>query len=333
MQALWSGRSILAAALLIVFNCGLVQAQSGVASYSVTFEALWSAQTHPQEFPTGAHFSALVGTVHTQDVTLWAPGELASDGLRDVAEIGSQFQLADEIDQLVLAGHSLGLLLGTGFFLPGSDNVTFDVYQPYTRLSLVNMIAPSPDWFTGVASVDLVKNGDWVRELVVEVFPYDAGTDSGLSYYFPDIATVPAVAVSRITGFPFDLGGSVAPVGRFLIRRTDLPSCDFELSQATYTSGDVFGAQAWTLANPDNEGRAIELKVWLELSDAAFPLLSLGADGTFVLPAGFDLDLGALPLIPIDSSLPAGTYELNCRLVDPVTGAELSLDENPAQVQ
>ena len=34
------------------------------AVYRVTFEADWSSQTHPVDFPSSAHFSPLVGMTH-----------------------------------------------------------------------------------------------------------------------------------------------------------------------------------------------------------------------------------------------------------------------------
>ena len=34
------------------------------ARYNLTFNATWSAQTHPTEFPASAHFSGLIGMTH-----------------------------------------------------------------------------------------------------------------------------------------------------------------------------------------------------------------------------------------------------------------------------
>ena len=50
-------------------------------TYRVTFDATWTAQTHPQDFPTNAHFSDPVGTVHNSDVVFWKEGDLATTGI------------------------------------------------------------------------------------------------------------------------------------------------------------------------------------------------------------------------------------------------------------
>lgn len=44
-------------------------------------------------------------------------------------------------------------------------------------VSIIARIIPSPDWFIGVHDVSLCnKSGHWLREKLIHVFPYDAGT-------------------------------------------------------------------------------------------------------------------------------------------------------------
>ena len=55
--------------------------------------------------------------------------------------------------------------------------------------------------------------------------------------------------------------------------------------------------------------------------------MNLGADSSLVLPAGFDIDfaslIGPVELFTIDNVLfPSGTYEIGCRLLNPITGEE-----------
>lgn len=50
-------------------------------------------------------------------------------------------------------------------------------------LSLVSMIYPSPDWFVGVSGLELCeKECKWSEGFEVELYPWDAGTDSGVTY-------------------------------------------------------------------------------------------------------------------------------------------------------
>ena len=67
------------------------------AEYTVTFDALWSAATHPEDFPGNPHFSGLIGGTHNDDVRFWRPGRRASDGIKAMAERGSKTPLNEEI--------------------------------------------------------------------------------------------------------------------------------------------------------------------------------------------------------------------------------------------
>jgi len=49
------------------------------------------------------------------------------------------------------------------------DRVVLDssASRDFSLVTLVSMLAPSPDWFVGVSGLDLIENGDWVAEKVV----------------------------------------------------------------------------------------------------------------------------------------------------------------------
>ena len=49
-------------------------------------------------------------------------------------------------------------------------------------------------------------------------------------------------------------------------------------------------------------------------------VFSLGADGSLVLTPGSDMELQPLDPFKVTQNLPAGTYVLKSRVLDPVTG-------------
>ena len=52
-----------------------------------------------------------------------------------------------------------------------------------TQLYFLTVAGPSPDWFVGVSGLNLcLPNCSWVENLILDLYPYDAGTDSGISY-------------------------------------------------------------------------------------------------------------------------------------------------------
>lgn len=186
-----------------------------VVEYEVIFEATWSAQTHTN-FPPNPHFSGLIGSTHKSDYTLWQVGQLATQGIESMAETGSKTLLSAGINFAIRAGNAYSEISGGGIGLsPGMVSQNFMIHSAHGTVSLVSMIAPSPDWFVGVDGLELYKDGKWIGEVVVELPPYDAGTDSGIDFLSPDLDTNPADPISLITGFPF---AGDPPLGTFTFR-------------------------------------------------------------------------------------------------------------------
>ena len=199
------------------------EASQETAQYKITFTSIWSNETHPwPNFPAGAHFSRLVGATHNQSVTFWERGGIATDGIENMAESGNNTNLKAEVDAAILAGTTEQYLAGSGL---GSATGTIildsvDVQQDYPLVTLVTMIAPSPDWFVGVSAVSLRENGEWVSSKEITLFPYDAGTDDGVDYGSPNADTVPAEPMVSISGeAPF----SDQPIGTLTFTRINVP--------------------------------------------------------------------------------------------------------------
>lgn len=193
------------------------------AQYNVVFQASWSAATHPGAFPAGAHFSGLIGGTHDDSVSFWTPGQTASAGIESMAETGSKTLLSQEILTAISAGTGETLISGGSLFtLPGTVNVNFTTDLAHPQVTLVTMIAPSPDWFLGVRDLPLFENGEWVDSKIVPLFAWDAGTDSGPNFNSLDDDTNPADPITLL-GAPFT-GANAGPLGAFVFTRTDDPA-------------------------------------------------------------------------------------------------------------
>ena len=196
-------------------------AQASIVHYEVTFDATWSKATHPNAYPDGAHFSPLIGGTHNGSVVFWEPNGLASLGIQNMAELGATSQLRKEVNAAIGLGTAKNVLAGSGLGSPGKTSLLFDVDSDFPLVTLVSMIAPSPDWFVGVHGLPLFENGVWRDNVVVQLLPYDAGTDSGATFTSPDLVTSPHVGISQITGNPF---GGTGPLGTFTFRIVPEPS-------------------------------------------------------------------------------------------------------------
>ena len=188
--------------------------------YKVTFDATWSEETHPDDFPPNPHFSGLIGASHNENVVFWREGELASPGIKNMAETGGKSPLNSEILKAITDKTAYKFISGGGISpSPGSVSLEFKVSKDYPLVTLVTMIAPSPDWFVGVDSLNLYENGSFVDEKVVTLYAFDAGTDSGVTYTSPDDPTIPPEHIFKIEGYPFLYNEEIVPLGTFTFKK------------------------------------------------------------------------------------------------------------------
>ena len=280
-------------ALLLTLALAPLAVAQSTATYRVTFASSWSAQTHPDGFPPNPHFSGLIGATHDATSTLWENGGLASDGIEQMAETGGTSALRTEAETLIAQGRALAAVSGGGIGLsPGSVTLTFEVTEGFPLVSLVTMLAPSPDWFVGVSGLDLFDGGAWLPERTVDLFVYDAGTDSGPNYTSPNDDTNPPEPIAQIADPPFAANGNVGTFTFTLLNVT---------SSEDATPLTAFALDAPT-PNPAVTHTSLRLRlgaaqpVRIEVFDLLGRRVATLHDG--VLAAGshpFDLDVRALP--------------------------------------
>ena len=188
---------LLALAALLVITPAQGNAQS--ATYRVTFQGTWTTTVTPGGVPSGAHFTTLIGAVHNDSVTFWSSGGTASAGVKAVAELGTTGAFKSEINANTNAVAVIEKSLPSG----GTPTATVDftVTTAHPRVTLLTMVAPSPDWFVGVSGLSLLDaQGDWLALHTVDLFPYDAGTEEGTEFSLSNTATSPQGTITSIKG-------------------------------------------------------------------------------------------------------------------------------------
>jgi Spondin_N len=190
----------------------------GDAGYEVTFTSTWSEKTHSYKFPSNPHFSGLIGATHNSSITFWKEDILASPGIKNMSEFGSKDPLNNEIDLAINSSLAFSKLSGGGLNpSPGDISLKFNVSKDFPLVTLVIMLAPSPDWFLGVKNLNLYENGAWVTEKTVSLYLYDAGTDSGKEFTSQNNVTIPATNITKI--LPSQLPGSDIAFGTFTFKK------------------------------------------------------------------------------------------------------------------
>ncbi|XP_069138962.1 spondin-2-like [Argopecten irradians] len=171
-----------------------------LAEYNLTFYGDWSQRKFPRLYPRvrpPAQWSKLVGRSHDNTYQLWTLGENATDAVKAFAEDADSSALDQDaqayrgiFDSFTAAPIESGM---------GRSAVRFLADGQHTKMSFLVKIVPSPDWFVGVASLDLCRNGRWRKQIEVDLVPLDAGTDQGLTYTSPNWPNIPVVPIREIT--------------------------------------------------------------------------------------------------------------------------------------
>ncbi|WP_299765595.1 spondin domain-containing protein [uncultured Dokdonia sp.] len=182
---------------------------NGFALFSITLESVWSQETHPHptgSLPSTSHWSDLVGVTHTNQVTFLAMDSPASTGVQNVAELGNSTAFFQEVQQAISENTAYNQLdFGNLNTASGFIHGQFEASPEFPLLTILSMIAPSPDWMIAANSIELQDDyGSWKDEIIIDLFPYDAGTDSGIDYTSENQITTPTGVITSLQGIsPF----------------------------------------------------------------------------------------------------------------------------------
>tara|TARA_B100001063_G_C16663310_1_gene502244 strand:- start:143 stop:856 length:714 start_codon:yes stop_codon:yes gene_type:complete len=198
---------LLLASSIIITACGGGSSDStnssipeSAVSYKVTFSSNWTSTSFPTNYPSNSHFSPLIGMTHNTSASLFQSGSQSSPGVEEVAETGSTNVIKSEIGDIQNLGNGQSLIEGGG--LPNGQSqleLTFNIDEDFPLVSIITMVAPSPDWFVGVDSLNLYQNGTWVDQVQVDLKVYDSGTDSGVTFGSANSDSSPKMNIELLT--------------------------------------------------------------------------------------------------------------------------------------
>ncbi|HET6202171.1 MAG TPA: spondin domain-containing protein [Planctomycetota bacterium] len=198
---------------------------AGGVEYEVTLTPMWTASTHPLDYPkagllTGPHFSGLIGATHDASFAIFREGSPPTPGLERLSEEGKHSPLDAEIRAAIASGHAGALLEGDPIRdLTKSSTVRFRADEKHPLVSVVAMIAPSPDWFAGAGAVNLREGGSWASSKEVTLYAYDSGGDDGMTYEAADADANPKEPTRVNDAAHFLQSGKRVPVGKVVFRK------------------------------------------------------------------------------------------------------------------
>uniref|UniRef100_A0AC35U6B5 Spondin-1 n=1 Tax=Rhabditophanes sp. KR3021 TaxID=114890 RepID=A0AC35U6B5_9BILA len=204
------------------------------AKYDIEFLGIWSKDTHPKEYPSLehlTHFTDMLGASHSDNYTMWKFGDVATDGLKEIAEWGNTFKGEQEMKAVAQEIRTMIKLKGLWYpEVQGKTKSSFVTNKVHHFASLAAMFGPSPDWCVGISSINLcLPDCTWVDERVFDLLPFDAGTDDGVTYMSPNNPAlvrhkiVPITTKThKLSPFYDELNDEIAPLGRLVIKRVDV---------------------------------------------------------------------------------------------------------------
>lgn len=206
-------------------------AKNQPVTFTATFTNLWTEARHPFGFPSSnGHWSPMVFASHSDAYSMWCEDCIATDGVEFIAETGGTSTLINEISVEQRKNNVLDQKTASGSGIPvdfeeeSSTNGRLCVDEDHSLVSAISMIAPSPDWISGLYNLRLFRensNGDdmWYSKFKVNVYAWDAGTEEGNAYSGGNPATNPKEGMTPFMAgnmdevFVSENGAQILPVG------------------------------------------------------------------------------------------------------------------------
>ena len=179
-------------------------------------------------------------------------------------------------------------------------NIEVEVTKDFPYVSLVTMLAPSPDWFTGIMKVSLcnASSGMWMDSWTIDdIQPWDAGTDDGATFDAANTATTPPGYITQITrnapptNFMYLAASAIPTLGKMMFVRQNKPTMNqcsgmyyytvkFEAkwSQATHPNGWPSGAHFSPLVIATH---SYKYKMWSDMTRASPGVKLVAETGEF----------------------------------------------------
>jgi|Transcript_33892 hypothetical protein len=217
-----------------------VAAETGCYKVSQTMEQ-WK-EAYPTGIPNNIHYSGMAIITHTSAYSLSEVGSAASAGLKLLAETGNSNSGAGTLQTEVTASTAANRLTRlVPIIAPNSDQTAtpntkrgfadahIEVDSNFPMVSLATMIAPSPDWYA-FGKATLFENGAFQTK-TVNLYAYDAGTDSGPNYTSENSATNPVGVISYLD-HGVEGPSTTSTTNRLMMTMTFEPMCCYTAVQS-----------------------------------------------------------------------------------------------------
>lgn len=200
----------------------------GSAKYKVTFTNLLTPTNFRGLIPdTGLVFSPLAGVTHSNRLSFFTVRGFANKPVEILAETGVNTRYIRFAKRLRSQGRGVLSIVDAGApTMPGkSTSLIVRVDCKHSFLTVLGMIAPSPDWIVQINNRNMfdTKTNKFIRSDRGTLIAYDTGVDDGREFTPPldlslDLPTKPQMNIAPLVEDETDrFEGRI--VGRYSIRK------------------------------------------------------------------------------------------------------------------
>lgn len=219
---------LVATILAVASASGPFPGCSGSAKYQITFVNFLTGRIFRGLIPpTGLSFSPIAGISHSNRQSFLTIRGFATGPIEEIAETGDNSRLIRLAKRLRRENRGVKSIVDAGAGTPPGRFTTIelevDCENPF--VTVVAMIAPSPDWIVQINNRNLFDEdrGEFINFDWDFLIAYDAGTDSGREFTDPsdpnlDIPTEPADNIAPLVEDETDRFEG-RNVGKYIIKR------------------------------------------------------------------------------------------------------------------
>ena len=191
------------------------------ATYTATLTTVFTEEDFPQDYPDDASFGTIVVITHAPEIDIFSTGQMASAGLEAYIESGDVETFRSFISDQVGEQNEGLFVLSTDGTVEAAASKTIDltVTPERTRITILANLSPSPDWFIGLDSFDIVDGNALITDETVSLNLLDGGTSTGDTYNAS--GTDENATISVLTGAPISDGPFSPEIASIRIQRTD----------------------------------------------------------------------------------------------------------------
>lgn len=192
-----------------------------MAQYRVKLTTTFTEDNFPTDYPEDATFGTIMVITHAPDIDIFEINEFANEGVKSYIENNDVNAIGSFLSNQLGEEREADFVVTSEDFIEGDDSkvINVSVTPTRTRFTILAKLNPSPDWFIGLSSFDIVADDgiSLITSETIEFFAMDAGLFDGATY--TETGEITNEVITTRKSSPFSEGLFAPTIGKFEINR------------------------------------------------------------------------------------------------------------------